>query len=89
MSRSWSSFARLRFRDSLAFHPLGPLTFIGALWLAVTGRSGRTPAALSSAPVVGAFATVWLLVWFRRLATSGGGYRVAAEVGAKDLGQGD
>ena len=66
-SRSWSSFARLHVRDSLAYHPLGPLTFLGALWLALAGP-GRTPAALTSAPIVGAVASVWLLVWFRRLA---------------------
>jgi hypothetical protein len=69
MSRSWSSFAHLRLRDSFDFHPLGPLTFLGAIWLAIGGRNGRTPSALSSPPVVAALATVWLLVWFRRLAT--------------------
>lgn len=76
MSRSWSSLARLRMRDSLRFHPLGPLTFVGALWLAVAGRGGRTPPALSSAPSVGAFTTLWLLVWLRRLA---GGSAAAAQ----------
>jgi len=60
--------ARLHVRDSIAYHPLGPVTFAGALWLVVAGPASRRPAALSSAPVVGALAGVWLLVWLRRLA---------------------
>lgn len=82
MTRSWSSFAHLRLRDSLSFHPLGPLTFIGASWVAIGGGRGRTPAVLRSTPVVGAIVAVWLAVWLRRLtgaSRSGGGDHVATE----------
>lgn len=82
MSRSWSSFAHLRLRDSLSFHPLGPLTFMGASWIALEGGRWRAPAVLRSTPVVGAMVAVWLAVWLRRLtggSRSGGGDDVATE----------
>jgi hypothetical protein len=89
MSRSWSSFAHLRVRDSLNFHPLGPLAFVGAVWLALAGQSSRPPAALSSPPVIGALAAAWLLVWLRRLAGSGWRDGVASQVRPQDLGHYD
>lgn len=67
MSRSWSSLAHLRARDAVRYHPLGPATFIGAAWVALESRRGRTPAVLTSTPVVGGLIAVWLAVWLRRL----------------------
>jgi hypothetical protein len=75
----------MRLRDSVDYHPLGPLAFIGAIWLAVGGRSSRPAAALSSPPALGGLATVLLLVWARRLAGSGWRDGVASQVGPQNL----
>lgn len=71
MTRSWNAFAHLRLRESFALHPLGPLTFLGAAWVATEGRRRPTPTVLQSPPFVGALIVVWLAVWLRRVALSG------------------
>ncbi len=54
-------------RESVRFHPLGPLTFLGATWLAVQGRRGRLPAPAKAERLVPVAAAVWLTIWVVRL----------------------
>jgi hypothetical protein len=41
LTRSWQALGHGRLGDSIAFHPLGPLTVIAALWLAIDGGAER------------------------------------------------
>jgi hypothetical protein len=67
ITRSWSAATRLDVRDSLAWHPLGIPTVVGALAVA----AGLAPTSLDE-PVARrwavAGAVVWLAVWVARLA---------------------
>jgi hypothetical protein len=67
ITRSWSAATRLDVRDSLAWHPLGIPTVLGALAVA----AGLAPTSLDE-PVARrwavAGAAVWLAVWVARLA---------------------
>ena len=60
----------------MGFHPLGPITFLGATWIALNGRVGAGPKMRPSDRVVGAVVGVWLTVWIGRLVTSARGNRV-------------
>jgi hypothetical protein len=71
MTSTWNSYAHFRLRESFALHPLGPLTFLGAAWVAFEGQRRPTPSALQSTPFIGVLAIVWLSVWLRRLYVSG------------------
>ena len=56
--------------ESVAFHPLGPITLIAAVVL-VLGLHNRFPglaARLQTRPVLGACASIWVAVWLVRLA---------------------
>jgi hypothetical protein len=67
ITRSWSAATRLDVRDSLAWHPLGIPTVVGALALA----AGLAPTSLDE-PVARrwavAGAAIWLAVWVARFA---------------------
>jgi len=55
--------------DSVAFHPLGPLTVVGAAALAA-GLDERAPGLtrrLKSPAVAGSIAAGWVAVWLLRL----------------------
>jgi hypothetical protein len=71
MTRSWNAFAHLRVREAFVMHPLGPLTFMAAAWIALGGQQRTIPPRIQSTPVMGALTAAWLAVWLRRLAVSG------------------
>jgi hypothetical protein len=58
-----------QFGDSVAFHPLGPVTLLGAAALAA-GLDERVPwlkERLQSREVAGSLAAGWVAVWLLRL----------------------
>jgi hypothetical protein len=69
LSRSWSAILHGRLGDSMAFHPLGPLTVIGAAAFAA-GLDERVPwlkRRLESREVAGSIVAGWVAVWLVRM----------------------
>lgn len=69
LTRSWSALMHGQFGDSVAFHPLGPVTLLGAAALAA-GLDERVPwlkERLQSREVAGSLAAGWVAVWLLRL----------------------
>ena len=74
LTRSWQAASHGRWQEAAAWHPLGPLTVAGAIWLVVDdsaearlARLGRSTQALLVAG--------WLLTWLWRFRASGQGRR--------------
>jgi hypothetical protein len=69
LSRSWSALLHGRFRESVAFHPLGPIKVLAAVALMlradekVPGLAER----LKSPAIAGSLVTGWVAVWVARL----------------------
>ena len=71
LTRSWTSLAHLRVRDAFAYHPLGPVTFVGAGWLALGGRLHAPKADEDFERKLASVAVAaWLAVWVGRLVRS-------------------
>jgi len=69
LTRSWRAALHGRLRESVALHPLGPLTVVGAAAFAA-GIDKLNPGLtrrLQSWTVVGPLATAWVFVWLIRL----------------------
>jgi len=67
MTRSWNALARGHVSESVRFHPLGPLTFVGALAVAVA-PPGAVDRALKRYPgAVAVFGFAWTAVWIGRI----------------------
>jgi hypothetical protein len=69
LTRSWQAAAHLRPRESLAYHPLGAVTFLAATGIALAGRDGD-PRLADRRDVRIAAAAVWTAVWLWRLRRS-------------------
>jgi len=69
LSRSWSAVLHGRLGDSVAFHPLGPLTVVGAAAFAarIDERAPGLTRRLRSPTVAGSIAAGWVVVWLFRL----------------------
>lgn len=65
MTRSWSAATRLDVRESLAWHPLGIPTVLGAL-LVASGLSMSTVDDRAARRLAAASAGLWLAVWLVR-----------------------
>jgi hypothetical protein len=66
LTRSWQAATHGRWRESADWHPLGPLTVAGAMWLVVDDRAeARLERLGPSAQVV--LVVGWLLTWLWRL----------------------
>jgi hypothetical protein len=66
LTRSWQAAAHLHLRDSLAFHPLGAVSLLGAADLAF-GRRSRSPLNDRGRGVQLAAAAVWVGTWLWRI----------------------
>jgi hypothetical protein len=69
LTRSWNAALHGQLRESVAFHPLGLLTLIGAAAIAA-GIDEREPVLtrrLRSRAVVGSIAAAWVAVWLIRV----------------------
>ena len=69
LTRSWSALMHGHLGDSVAFHPLGPVTVLGAAALAA-GLDERVPwlrERLQSREVAGSLVAGWVAVWLLRL----------------------
>jgi Protein of unknown function (DUF2752) len=71
MTRSWSAASRLRFRESVGYHPLGPMTLLGAGVIALTDDEDRSRWARDHRAAVGTAIGIWLAVWLVRLRRAG------------------
>jgi hypothetical protein len=69
LTRSWQAAAHLRPRDSLAYHPLGGVTFIAAAALALAGRED-VPRLADRRSVQLSAAAIWMATWLWRLRRS-------------------
>lgn len=69
MTRSWNALARGRVRDSVRFHPFGPLLF-GAALIAVVAPGQLDRPELRSPRLVVPMATAWVAVWLARILRS-------------------
>jgi len=68
ITRSWNAAARFELRRSLAYHPLGPLTFVLAALVATgDGRGADGGAARGRRAGAAALSAAWLAVWVTRL----------------------
>lgn len=69
LTRSWSAALHGRLGESVAFHPLGPLTVVGAAAFAA-GIDELAPGLtmrLRSQAIAGSIAAGWVVVWLIRL----------------------
>jgi hypothetical protein len=72
LTRSWNAALHGQLRESVAFHPLGLLTVVGAAAIAA-GIDEREPVLarrLRSRAVVGSIVAGWVAVWLIRLRTA-------------------
>jgi hypothetical protein len=69
LTRSWQAAAHLDLGDSLAYHPLGGATLLGAVAVALGGseRQGGTPRFAGRRDVQLLASTLWLATWLVRL----------------------
>jgi hypothetical protein len=76
LTRSWQAAAHLRLRDSIAYHPFGAISLLGAADIAF-GRRSRSPLLVQSRGLQKGAAAVWVATWLwrvrqaRRAATRG------------------
>lgn len=66
LTRSWQATMHGRLGDALRWHPMGPLTVAGAIWLAADAEA-EARLERASRPVQAALATAWLATWLWRL----------------------
>lgn len=69
LTRSWIAALHGRLGESVALHPLGPLTLVAAAAMAA-GIDDRAPALtrrLRSPAVVGSMAAGWVAIWMIRM----------------------
>jgi hypothetical protein len=66
LTRSWQAIGHGRLMDGIRQHPLGPLTMLGALWLALDERAERRlePTIRRSSVAV---AVGWVATWLWRV----------------------
>jgi hypothetical protein len=70
LSRSWSALLHGRIQESVAFHPLGPLTLLAAVALLfradvrVPGLAERLKSPAMAGPLVGGWVAVWVVRLF-------------------------
>jgi len=69
LSRSWTALLHGHPRESISFHPLGPLTAAAAAFFAlgIHEASPELGARLRSRPLLGAAVAAWVAVWLSRL----------------------
>jgi Protein of unknown function (DUF2752) len=72
LTRSWQATAHLHLGDSLGYHPLGAVTFLGAIALALDGGDGTQRLARRREVQVSAGA-LWIATWLWRLRRSAAG----------------
>jgi hypothetical protein len=66
LTRSWQATTHGRLREALRWHPMGPPTVAGAIWLAIDGAAeGRLERV--GRPVQAALVAVWLATWLWHL----------------------
>jgi hypothetical protein len=70
LTRSWQALGHGRFRDSIRFHPFGPLTVLAALWLAIDGGAKRRLDLAGRPWRAYAAAGAWIGTWLVRLRRS-------------------
>jgi hypothetical protein len=68
LTRSWNALAHGNVSDAVRFHPLGPLTFVGALAVAVAPPEAVDRALARYPGAVAAFGFAWMAVWIGRIA---------------------
>jgi Protein of unknown function (DUF2752) len=66
LTRSWQAAAHLRLRDSVAYHPFGAISLLGAADIAF-GRRGDSPVLGQGRRVQLVAAGIWLATWVWRL----------------------
>jgi Protein of unknown function (DUF2752) len=66
LTRSWQATTHGRLREGLRWHPMGPLTVAGAIWLAVDDAAGGRLERVGR-PVQAALAAAWVATWLWRL----------------------
>jgi hypothetical protein len=69
LTRSWQATAHLRLREGLGHHPLGAVTFLGAIAVALDGRDGA-PAIAHRRDVQLSAGALWMATWLWRLMRS-------------------
>ena len=72
LTRSWNSALHGRLGESVAFHPLGPVTIVAAAAFAA-GADEKAPELarrLRSPAVAGSLAAGWVAIWLIRLVTA-------------------
>jgi hypothetical protein len=69
MSRSWQAVAHGRVREGFGQHPLGPLVFTAAAWMAVDDSAERRLAGADRRWLAAALA-LWATVWLWRFSRS-------------------
>ena len=69
LSRSWQAAAHLRLGESLADHPLGAATFLGAVAIALDAGAG-TPRLSRRRDLQLSAGAVWIAIWLWRLMRS-------------------
>ena len=72
LTRSWSAALHGRLVESVRFHPLGPLTLVGAGAFAagIHERKPELVTRLKSRPVAWSMAAGWVAVWLIRVVTA-------------------
>lgn len=66
LTRSWQAVAHLQFADGVGYHPMGPLTVLGAMWLAVDEGAERR-LANADRRVSALLGAAWLATWLGRV----------------------
>jgi hypothetical protein len=66
LTRSWQATTHGRLREALRWHPMGPPTVAGAIWLAIDDAADERLDRVGR-PVQAVLVAVWLATWLWRL----------------------